>query len=151
MFFFKACAVCKQTILVGWHRAGDRLFCSSACMRSAAHPGFCRACLDATEPERADVRSADEVGTKLIGSWNRCKVCDSVECLEVVVVLVPILPVARFRVIRFGREASGAPTLTRRIPGPAMTGAMWQRLFVLVLVAVLVWAAFIYALLQGTP
>lgn len=120
-------------------------------MRSATHPGFCRTCLDATEPERADVKSVEEMGTKLIGSWNRCKVCDSVESLEVVVVLVPILPVARFRVIRFGREDSGSPMLTRRIPGPAMTGAMWQRLFVLVLVAVLFWSAFIYALLQGTP
>lgn len=151
MFFFKACSVCSQTILVGWHREGDRRFCSVACKRSATHPGFCRVCLEATEPENADVSSVDQMGTKLIGSWDRCKVCDSVESLEVVVFLVPILPVARFRVIRFGREGSGAPMLTRRIPGPAMTGAMWQRLALLGVVAVLFWAVFIYAVTQGVP
>ncbi|MDP1822264.1 MAG: hypothetical protein Q8L48_03450 [Archangium sp.] len=151
MFFFKACSVCRQTILVGWHRAGERLFCSSACLRSATHPGFCRACMDATEAEGAVVSSVDQMGTKLIGSWNRCKVCDSVESLEVVVFLVPILPVARFRVIRFGREGSDAAMLTRRIPGPAMTGAMWQRLAVLVVIAVLFWAVFIYVVAQGAP
>ena len=87
------------------------------------------------------------VGTTFVGGWARCATCDSEEVLKVVVVLVPILPVARFRVIRFGR-ADGR-ILSRRVPGPAMSRQLWVRLVGALEVAVLFWAVFIGAVVLG--
>lgn len=93
--------------------------------------------------------SMNAMGTSLVGSWNRCKDCGSVESLKVATVLVPILPIARYRVLRFGRPGGGGRMISRLIPGPAMTGSQWLRLGGLVLAAVLFWAVFIFAVVQG--
>jgi len=151
MFFFAQCDVCTKTILVGWRREGERRFCSSACQAYARHPGFCAACLAQTTEESAGAHSINLVGTTFFGSWNRCATCGSTESIKAVMILVPVFPLARYRLIRFPTTLGAHALLhSRRIPGPAMTRQIWVSLAWATLVAIGLWAAFIGAIVYSS-
>jgi hypothetical protein len=141
MFFLKPCSACGQVILFGFRTQGVLRFCGAACQRAVRHPGFCASCLACTSDEGEGAHNINMVGTALLGGWAPCATCGSEEVLKAVVVLVPIIPVARFRVIRFGR--SDGRILSRRVPGPAMSRQLWMRLVFGLVVAVAFWAIFI--------
>ncbi len=143
MYLFQRCAVCGRLILVGARRAGNCCFCSKGCQDLASHPGFCARCLRATLDESAGALSRNLVGTAFFGSWNRCPACGSVEALKVMMAILPIYPIARYRLIRFSRGTGDALVLSRRIPGRALTGQILATLGWMALIAVGAWAAFI--------
>ncbi len=146
MYFFKRCAVCNRLILLGARRAGDRLFCSKGCGDLAGSSGFCAQCQASTLDESAGATSVNLVGTSFFGSWNRCATCGSVESLKLWIAVVPLLPIARYRLLRFSRGVGDELVLSRRIPGRALTRQILVSVGRMGLIAVGVWAVIIAGL-----
>lgn len=115
----------------------------------ATHAGFCSECEARTTPEPTSATSVNLVGTSFVGAWDRCPRCGSIESLKVATLLVPVAALGRYRMIRFDRGGGSALLLIRRVPGPAMTRALWIRLGMLMALAVGIWGAFIAAIVLG--
>lgn len=65
--------------------------------------GFCYACWAQTSDESpGDTRTVNLIGTAISGEAERCNTCGSVVKTKSIWLVFPLIPLARYRVIRLG-------------------------------------------------
>src|SRR5438270_13575965 len=95
------CNNCRRRVVFR-QRTATGIFCSRECAEFYEHPTFCDTCLADTLPESAgSTTTINSVGTKLCWGRDKCPTCKSVvQHKFFCALLIPILPLGRFRVKR---------------------------------------------------
>ncbi len=98
---FGKCGNCG-TVIIGGAKEGEIKFCSKECRQFYLHPKFCDACVAQTGSDQMGGTFTVNLilGTRLMGSSNRCPTCYSVVKRKWLWIGVPLFPVsAKYRVL----------------------------------------------------
>jgi hypothetical protein len=97
------CGTCN-TLMIGGYRSGNEQYCSLPCYTASPLGGFCQDCLDATTADTPGGSfTFNTFGVRLYFAGKRCPKCHSiVQRKAVCAFYIPIIPMARYRVIYVG-------------------------------------------------
>ena len=97
------CTNCN-TVMWGGYKSGEGAYCSLACYTASSLGDFCPECLAATTSDSpGGTFTFNSVGTRLFFSRDRCPKCHSIVQRKAVCALyIPLIPLAKYRVLYFG-------------------------------------------------
>src|SRR3989442_14071762 len=74
-------------------------FCSRECQSYYAYPTFCPSCIAATTDQSSGgTFTFNFIGTAFVGGYSRCPVCGSVVQILFGWLILPLVPLGRYRV-----------------------------------------------------
>jgi len=116
--FLKACTNCGVFALTLPYRDKlGRTYCSEACMSwlGEGPRTFCKKCTFETTPQGSgDLHTINGIGTRFVGSADKCAECASVvRRVWITVLFLPMVPLRRYRVM----QISPQQFLSRRLRG----------------------------------
>lgn len=97
------CAQCRQFIVAGGVRQGDKLYCNATCMESSQKPRqFCQECLaSTTDQSTGNLGRINGIGVALMRAGGPpCPQCQSLLSRTWVTILyIPLIPLSKYRVL----------------------------------------------------